>query len=153
MRNETIIELAAVIVSAHIANNHVSADDVAQLIESVYAALANAVTPSVLVVPQAPAATVRSSIKAGAITCLECGKKRKMLKRHLSIDHGLSPAEYRAKWKLSPDYPLVAPEYAARRSELAKKIGLGRGSKKRAAAKKTRMVPTSMAIIAEATSE
>jgi predicted transcriptional regulator len=72
---------------------------------------------------------VRSSVKADAIACLECGAKMKMLKRHLSTDHGLSPAEYRARWNLAADYPMVAPDYAAKRKELAVKIGLGRKPK------------------------
>lgn len=141
MENETVITLAADIVSAHVSNNKVAADDVARLIESVYTALTNAVAPPVVTVPQEPAVPIRSSVKPGAITCLECGKKMKMLKRHLSTDHGLTPAEYRAKWKLAPDYPVVAPDYAARRAELAKQIGLGRkpgGGRKPAAAKKPR---------------
>jgi predicted transcriptional regulator len=72
---------------------------------------------------------VRSSVKADAIACLECGAKMKMLKRHLSTDHGLTPAEYRSRWNLAADYPMVAPDYAAKRKELAVKIGLGRKPK------------------------
>ena len=89
-----------------------------------------------------PAVSIRSSVKRAAIACLECGKKMKMLKRHLNTDHGLSPADYRAKWGLAADYPLVAPDYAAKRSELAKKIGLGRKpgtGKKPAVVKKARV--------------
>ncbi|MDR3440561.1 MucR family transcriptional regulator, partial [Telmatospirillum sp.] len=74
----------------------------------------------------APAVSIRKSVRPDAITCLECGKELSMLKRHIATDHGLSPAEYRAKWSLPSDYPMTAPDYAARRSELALKIGLGR---------------------------
>jgi predicted transcriptional regulator len=73
-----------------------------------------------------PAVSIRSSVKQDAITCLECGQKLKMLKRHLNTDHGLTPIEYKARWGLSADYPLVAPAYAAKRKELALRIGLGR---------------------------
>lgn len=73
-----------------------------------------------------PAVTIRSSVKRDAIICLECGAKLKMLKRHLSTDHNMSPDDYKQRWGLAADYPLVAPDYAARRRELAVKIGLGR---------------------------
>jgi predicted transcriptional regulator len=76
-----------------------------------------------------PAVSVRSSVKADAIACLECGAKMKMLKRHLSTDHGLIPPNTAARWNLAADYPMVAPDYAAKRKELAVKIGLGRKPK------------------------
>ena len=127
MESETIITLAADIVSAHVSNNNVATAEMPHLIESVYEALANAGQQAPVVVEkQEPAVSIRSSVKPDAIACLECGKKMKMLKRHLGTDHGFTPAEYRAKWNLASDYPLVAPEYAARRSELAVKFGLGR---------------------------
>ena len=127
MENETIITLAADIVSAHVSNNNVATADIPNLIKSVYEALANVGTPAPVVVEkQEPAVSIRSSVKPDAIACLECGKKMKMLKRHLGADHGLTPAEYRAKWNLASDYPVVAPDYAAKRKELALKIGLGR---------------------------
>jgi predicted transcriptional regulator len=141
MENETIIILAADIVSAHVSNNKVTEADVVQLIQSVHGALADAVTPPVAAVPQEPAVPIRTSVKPAAIACLECGRKMKMLKRHLKTDHGLSPDEYRAKWKLGADYPVVAPDYAAVRAEMARKFGLGRkpGTGKQAApAKKPR---------------
>ena len=140
MDKETIITLAADIVSAHVSNNSVACDDVAKLIESVYTALASAGSPAAEVEQQEPAVSIRSSVRPSAITCLECGKKMKMLKRHLRTSYNLSPDEYRKKWGLKDDYPMVAPKYAAQRSELAKKIGLGkeaagrrRGRKKAAA--------------------
>ena len=138
MENETIITLAADIVSAHASNNTVSAADMAGLIQTVYGALATLGTTAPVVVEELePAVSIRSSVKPDAIACLECGAKFKMLKRHLNTDHNLSPADYRARWGLKPDYPLVAPNYAAKRSELALKIGLGRKpGQKRGRAKK-----------------
>ena len=127
MDDNTIITLTAEIVSAHVSNNNVASDVLPTLIESVYNALANAGAPApVAEDKREPAVSIRSSVKPDSVTCVECGAKMKMLKRHLTTDHNLTPAEYRARWGLKSDYPLVAPEYAARRSELAKKIGLGR---------------------------
>lgn len=130
--NETLITLTSDIVAAHVSNNHVEVEDVPSLITNVFQALAglggaNAVEDA----PPEPAVSVRSSIKKDSITCLVCGKKMKMLKRHLATDHDLTPDEYRARYGLSSDYPLVAPDYADTRRKLAKKIGLGRkpGSK------------------------
>ncbi len=130
MADETLLTLAADIVSAHVSHNAVAADQLPLLIQSVYASLAGlGQTPAPVEEKREPAVSVRSSVKADAIACLECGAKMKMLKRHLSTDHGLSPAEYRARWNLAADYPMVAPDYAAKRKELAVKIGLGRKPK------------------------
>jgi len=141
MDNETIITLTADIVSAHVSNNVLSPDDVPTLIQSVFAALSHAANPvpviAEVVRPQ-PAVSIRSSVKPDAIACLECGARFKMLKRHLSTEHGFTTEEYKVRWSLGADYPLVASEYAARRSELAQKIGLGR--KPRAAAPKSKAV-------------
>ncbi len=127
MENETIITLTADIVSAHVSNNSTSTADLPGLIQSVYGALAGlGQEEPVKEVKPEPAVSVRSSIKRDAITCLECGKKLKVLKRHLSSDHNLSPAEYKARFNLPADYPLVAPAYAEQRKELAVNIGLGR---------------------------
>ncbi len=124
---EMLITLTSDIVAAHVSNNNVAVEDVPVLIQSIHAALAGLGTPvEVAAAPLEPAVSIRSSIKPDSITCLECGKKMKMLKRHLSTDHGLTTDEYRARWGLSGDYPLVAPNYAEKRRELAKKIGLGR---------------------------
>jgi len=145
MENETVITLTADIVSAHVSNNSVPGDDLAQLIESVYTALASAGASTKDEEPPEPAVPVRSSVKPSAIACLECGKKMKILKRHLGTDHDLSPEAYRKKWGLKADYPLVAPEYAAKRAELAKKIGLGRkpgSGRKTPVAKKPRASST-----------
>ena len=127
MDNETLITLAADVVAAHVSNNSVAMADVAGLIQTVFGALQSAAHPSAPVdVRPEPAVSVRSSIKPDAITCLECGAKMKMLKRHLTTDHGMTPAEYRDRWNLSADYPMVAANYSAKRKELALKIGLGR---------------------------
>ena len=124
---ETLITLTSDIVAAHVSNNSVSVDDVPTLIQNIYGALASlggnggggAPAPE-------PAVSVRSSVKREYVVCLEDGKKMKMLKRHLMTDHGLTPDEYRARWGLASDYPMVAPAYAEKRRDLAKKIGLGR---------------------------
>jgi len=124
---ETLITLTSDIVAAHVSNNSVAVDDVPALIQNVYGALAG-LGGEVFVaeVRPEPAVSIRSSVKKDHIVCLDCGKKMKMLKRHLMTDHGLTPDEYRARWGLAADYPLVAPDYAEKRRELAVKIGLGR---------------------------
>lgn len=127
MENETLMTLTADIVSAHVSNNSLGAEQVPVLIAAVYNALADAGSPpAVIEARPEPAVSIRASVKPGSIACLECGAKLKMLKRHLATDHNLSPIEYRARWGLSADYPMVAAEYSAKRKELAQKIGLGR---------------------------
>ncbi|MET0240154.1 MAG: MucR family transcriptional regulator [Sphingobium sp.] len=127
MSKENLISLTADIVAAHVENNNVAVSDLPLLIANVHAALAGLGTePLPVVAEQQPAVPIRSSIKPDHIFCLEDGKKMKMLKRHLSTDHGMTPAQYREKWKLAADYPMVAPSYAAQRKDLAIKIGLGR---------------------------
>ena len=125
--NETLITLTSDIVAAHLSNNSVSVDEVPALITSIYGALAS--LGQVVVVPEKmpePAVSIRTSIKPDYIVCLEDGKKLKMLKRHLMTHYNLTPDQYRARWGLASDYPMVAPNYAEKRRELAKKIGLGR---------------------------
>lgn len=137
---ETLITLTSDIVAAHVSNNNVAVDEVPALISTVYGALAGlgGAAPAAAAAPE-PAVSVRSSVKKDHVVCLDCGKKMKMLKRHLSTEHELTPDEYRARWGLGADYPMVAPEYAATRRDLAVKIGLGRkpgqkrGRKKKAA--------------------
>lgn len=125
--NEMLITLTSDIVAAHVSNNSVSVDDVPILISNVFGALSGlGGEATVEVVPPEPAVAVRNSVKRSHIICLDCGKKMKMLKRHLMTEHGMTPADYRARWGLGADYPLVAPDYAETRRELAKKIGLGR---------------------------
>lgn len=124
---ETLITLTSDIVSAHLSNNSVAVGDVPDLIEKVFGALAHLGSAKVEKEERLqPAVSIRSSVKKDHIVCLECGKKMKMLKRHLGTDHKLTTDEYRARWGLGPDYPLVAPDYAELRRELAVKIGLGR---------------------------
>jgi predicted transcriptional regulator len=125
--NETLITLTSDIVAAHVSNNSVSTDELSSLITSVYGALASLGQP-VPVVEKAPepAVSIRSSVKPDHIVCLEDGKKLKMLKRHLMTHYNLTPDQYRQRWNLPADYPMVAPNYAEKRRDLAKKIGLGR---------------------------
>lgn len=127
MDQDSIISLSADIVSAHVSNNNVAAADLPGLIKSVHSALAGvAGGERDIAFHLKPAVPVRSSIQKDTITCLECGVSMKLLKRHLSAEHGLSPREYRARWSLGEDYPLVAPAYAARRQALAVQMGLGK---------------------------
>jgi predicted transcriptional regulator len=124
-----ILRLTADIVSAHLSNNRVTPDALAGLIQSVYQSLsmAGAADPAPPAA-QTPAVPIKKSVFADYIVCLEDGKKLKMLKRHLQTSYGLTPDAYRTKWGLPREYPMVAPSYAATRSGLAKKIGLGRKS-------------------------
>ncbi|MEO0030934.1 MAG: hypothetical protein RIS94_692 [Pseudomonadota bacterium] len=124
---ETLITLTSDIVAAHVSNNSVAVGDLPVLISNVYSALAglNPSEPAPEPAPE-PAVSVRSSIKNDHIVCLEDGKKLKMLKRHLATRYNMTPEQYRARWNLPADYPMVAPAYAEKRRELAKKIGLGR---------------------------
>ncbi|QNA84526.1 transcriptional regulator [Sphingomonas sp. So64.6b] len=123
---ETLITLTADIVAAHVSNNSVAVSDLPVLIANVHGALAGLGTPvAVPEVKQEPAVSIRSSIKPDYIVCLEDGKKLKMLKRHLMTHYQMTPEQYRAKWNLPADYPMVAPSYAEQRRTLAKKIGLG----------------------------
>ena len=123
---ETLITLTADIVSAHVSNNDIPVSDVPGLIQNVHGALLALGQPTVEpLVRQEPAVSVRSSIKPDFIVCLEDGKKLKMLKRHLMTHYQLTPDQYRQKWNLPADYPMVAPNYAEQRRSLAKKIGLG----------------------------
>ncbi len=124
---ETLITLTSDIVAAHLSNNDVSVHSVPELITSVYGALASLgeeVEPEE--VRPEPAVSIRASIKPDYIVCLEDGKKLKMLKRYLRTNFDMTPEEYRARWDLPSDYPMVAPNYAEKRRDLAKKIGLGR---------------------------
>ena len=130
MADETLLDHVADIVSAHVSNNSVSAADLPGLIQSVYASLAAlGQAPEPVEEKLTPAVSVRASVKPDAVTCLDCGEKMKMLKRHLGTEHGMTPADYRARWNLPADYPMVAPDYAAKRKELAVRIGLGRKPK------------------------
>jgi len=107
-------------VSAHIANNDMSADQLPGLIRNVHQTLATVGQTPAELTKSEPAVDVKNSVFADHILCLDCGKSFKMLKRHLATDHQMTPEEYRAQWNLPPTYPVVAPEYAATRSQLAK---------------------------------
>ncbi len=136
---EMLITHTIDIVVSYVSNNSVAADEISSLIQNVYGTLAGLGGASAQAEEKPePAVSVRSSVKRDHIVCLEDGKKMKMLKRHLMTDHGLTPDEYRARWGLPSDYPMVAPEYAEKRRDLAKKIGLGRKpGQKRGRRKKT----------------
>ena len=125
--NETLITLTSDIVAAHVSNNSVAVEDVPALITNIYGALAGLgqAAPAPAPTPE-PAVSIRASIKPDYIVCLEDGKKLKMLKRHLMTHYNLTPDQYRARWGLAADYPMVCPNYAEKRRELAIKIGLGR---------------------------
>lgn len=125
--NIGMMELAADIVSAYVSNNTLPANDLPSLILDVYGALTRTIDTPIEVEeePQKPAVSVRRSITPDYLVCLEDGKQFKSLKRHLRTHYDLSPEEYREKWGLPADYPMVAPNYAAARSALAKKMGLG----------------------------
>jgi predicted transcriptional regulator len=124
---DVLIALTSDIVAAHVSNNDVAVSDLPGLITDVYTALANLGEAPVVEAPKPqPAVAVRNSVKPEYIVCLEDGKKLKMLKRYLRTNYDMSPEEYRARWGLPVDYPMVAPLYAEKRRDLAKKIGLGR---------------------------
>lgn len=127
---EALITLTSDIVSAHLSNNSVAVDAVPGLITSVYSALAKLGEEAE---PEearpTPAVSIRASVKPDYLVCLEDGKKLTMLKRYLRTNYNMSPEEYRARWNLPADYPMVAPKYAEKRRELAKNIGLGRQPK------------------------
>ena len=130
---ETLITLTADIVSAHVSNNSVAVNDLPVLIANVHGALSGLGAQKEEQAPKLePKVSIRSSIKPDYIVCLEDGKKQKMLKRHLMTNHGVTPDEYRTKWGLNADYPMVAPNYAEQRRTLAKKIGLGTKRKRTA---------------------
>lgn len=132
--NELLVELTAEIVAAYVSNHVVPVAELPTLIADVHSALNNTTAPAPVVVPvekPKPAVSVRKSVQDDQITCLECGGTFKSLKRHLMTHHSLSPEEYREKWDLPADYPMVAPAYAEARSRLAKEMGLGQRRKRR----------------------
>jgi predicted transcriptional regulator len=126
---EDLLRLSTGVVAAYVSRNAVAADAVPEIIRTVYQALeglARDGSPAIAERPK-PAVSIGRSVQHDFIVCLEDGKKLKMLKRYLRSRYGLSPDDYRKRWGLAADYPMVAPAYAARRSDFAKKIGLGRG--------------------------
>tara|TARA_R110002020_G_scaffold39991_9_gene118352 strand:+ start:1015 stop:1440 length:426 start_codon:yes stop_codon:yes gene_type:complete len=128
---DLLIELTAEIVAAYVSNNSVAANDLPNVISQVHMALGGATTPMEEVVEKPkPAVSVRRSIQNDYLICLEDGQKFKSLKRHLMTHYGLTPEQYREKWELPADYPMVAPAYAEARSRLAKEMGLGQKRKR-----------------------
>ncbi len=121
--SDTSLSLAAKLATSYVGNNKVTPAEIPALIGSIHEAISKLETGEPVREPMVP---INKSVKRNEIICLECGKGQKMLKRHLTAAHGLAPEEYRARWGLARDYPLVAPNYAKQRSEFAKKIGLGR---------------------------
>ncbi|MDP7101280.1 MAG: MucR family transcriptional regulator [Rhodospirillales bacterium] len=125
-----MLELTTEIVVAHVSNNTLPVNDLPQLIQEVYKTLENVGNSQLSIERLQPAISVKKSISPDYIVCLEDGKKLKMLKRHLKTAYNMTPEEYREKWGLPRDYPMVAPNYAKHRSSLAKKIGLGTKSRR-----------------------
>ena len=141
--DDELLRMTTEVVAAYVSNNTLATGQLGDIIHAVYNSLRSLDGQVIEAVPEAlkPAVPIRKSITPEYLVCLEDGKKLKMLKRHLRSTYNLSPDEYRAKWGLPPDYPMVAPNYAQQRSDFAKKIGLGRGTgrqagKRVAAAKK-----------------
>jgi predicted transcriptional regulator len=133
---DTLLTLTADIVAAHVSNNSVAVNDLPNLIQNVHSALSGISGASAAPEPkQEPKVSIRSSVKPDYIVCLEDGKRLKMLKRHLMTHYSMTPDQYRQKWGLSSDYPMVAPNYAEQRRTLAKSIGLGTKRKRTRAAK------------------
>ena len=126
-----LLTLTTDIVASHVANNSVAVADIPHLIQQVYSALAGVGSAWGAAERPNPAVSIKRSITPDYVICLEDGKKLKMLKRHLKTRYNLSPDEYRKRWGLPADYPMVAPNYAKQRSALAKKIGLGTKRRKR----------------------
>ncbi len=125
------------IVAAYLGNNTVKAGDIAGIIQTVHGCLATLATGAASAQQKLePAVSIKKSVTANYVVCLEDGKRQKTLRRHLATAHGLTPAEYRKKWGLPADHPIVAPNYAKQRSEMAKKIGLGKKRQARKSAKK-----------------
>jgi predicted transcriptional regulator len=122
-----LLTLTTEIVASHVSNNTVAVSDLPELIRQVYGSLSGLGAPSEPEQPErpVPAVAIKKSVNPDYIVCLEDGKKLKMLKRHLKTRYNMSPEEYRKRWGLPDDYPMVAPSYARQRSDLAKKIGLG----------------------------
>ena len=134
--DDTLLTLTADIVAAHVSNNSVAVNDLPSLIQNVHAALTGIYgTSSAPEAKPEPKVSIRSSVKPDYIVCLEDGKRLKMLKRHLMTHYSMTPDQYRQKWGLSSDYPMVAPNYAEQRRTLAKSIGLGTKRKRSRASK------------------
>ena len=125
-----LLELTSEIVAAHVSNNTLAVNDLPQLIQDVYTTLASVGGKQISLERPHPAVSIRKSVTPDYIVCLDDGKKLKMLKRHLKTAYNMTPEEYRQRWGLPRDYPMVAPNYAKHRSNLAKEIGLGKKSRR-----------------------
>jgi predicted transcriptional regulator len=123
--SDDLLDLTEKIVSSHVSNNSVASADLPDLIRAIYAALGNVKTAGEARPTPEPAVPIKKSVTPNFVICLEDGRKLKMLKRHLKTAYNITPDEYRKRWGLPSDYPMVAPKYAEMRSQLAKKIGLG----------------------------
>ena len=133
---DDILKLVTEIVAAYVSKNTVAASELPGIIKNVHATLGGFAGSDQRALPRAPAVPVKKSVQPDYIVCLEDGKKLKMLKRYLRSRFKLSPGEYRERWNLPPDYPMVAPNYAQKRSDFAKKIGLGKGDGRKGKRKK-----------------
>ena len=135
---DDILKLVTEIVSAYVSKNPVPAGELPAIIKNVHATLGGFSSGAeARALPRAPAVSVKKSVQPDYIVCLEDGKRLKMLKRYLRSRYKLSPGEYRERWNLPPDYPMVAPNYAQKRSDFAKKIGLGKGEGRKGKKKKS----------------
>ena len=132
-----VLRMTADVVAAYVRNNSLATNDLPGVIDAIHTSLADLNRDGAAAEPPKPAVPIRRSVTPEFIICLEDGKKLKMLKRHLRTSFNLTPDEYRAKWRLGPDYPMVAPNYAKRRSEFAKKIGLGQKARRRRTARRS----------------
>ena len=130
--------LVSRIVSSYVKKNRVSPADMPTVINTVYQSLIALGKTSELTPTPVPAVSIRQSVRPSYVVCLECGARGQMLRKHLRQTHGLSPAQYRAKWGLSPDHPITAPAYSEQRSAFAKQIGLGRGATRRRRRRQTK---------------
>ena len=149
---DTLITHTTDIVVSFVANNSIGAQEVSSLIQNVHATLAGLGSGTNEERRPDPAVSVRASVKNDHVVCLEDGKKFKMLKRHLMTDHGMTPDEYRARWDLPASYPMVAFDYAEKRRDLAKKIGLGRKPGERPTRKPPSKAPSKKAVAPRKTS-
>lgn len=128
--HKDMLHMTAQVVTAYVGNNNINGSQISDLVKSVYTSLSglNDILEKSSSIKKIPAVAIKRSVRADYIICLEDGKKLKMLKRHLRTTYGLSPDQYRLRWGLKSDYPMVAPNYAKQRSAFAKKIGLGKKS-------------------------
>lgn len=133
LKSGNLLQMATTIVAAHISKSSVSAAEIPRLLSDIYQALSGIAGGRLSTSPgrSEPAIPVKKSVTPDHIICLECGKKQKMLKRHIRTAYGLTPEQYREKWDLPPEYPMVSVNYAKKRSALARQIGLGTGGKRR----------------------